>query len=163
MYLEPGNYAWYCPMNVEDGVPHVFGKGMARPFVVTPRVAAAPQLGPQAAVVVRLSDYAFSLSAPLTAGRHVIRLENLGAQPHELGLVKLTPGKTLRDFQAWARGFRGPPPGSVIGGVNAVAPGVEAYFELDLTPGNYLLVCFVTAPDGRPHVDHGMIQSIHVD
>jgi hypothetical protein len=162
MYLEPGNYAWYCPMNVEDGVPHVFGKGMARPFVVEPRVAATPQTGPQATVVVQLSDYAFSLSTPLTAGRHVIKLENRGAEPHEFGLLKLASEKTLQDFQAWARGFQGPPPANVIGGVSALAAHAEAYFNVDLTPGNYLFVCFVTAPDGRPHVDHGMIQEVSV-
>jgi hypothetical protein len=50
-----------------------------------------------------------------------------------------------------------------VGGVNAVAHGVEAYFEADLTPGEYVLPCFVTAPDGRTHVAHGMIQQIRIE
>jgi hypothetical protein len=49
-----------------------------------------------------------------------------------------------------------------VGGVNAVAHGVEAYFEADLTPGEYVLPCFVTAPDGRTHVAHG-IQQIRIE
>lgn len=162
MYLEPGNYAWYCPMNIEDGVPHVISKGMARPFIVQPRTAPAPQAVPQPTVVIRLSEYAFSLSTPLTAGHQIIKLENLGAEPHELGIVGLAPGKTVEDFRAWARNFHGPPPGRVMGGVNSLAPGVQGYFEVDLTPGDYVLLCFVTAPDGRPHADHGMLQGIAV-
>jgi hypothetical protein len=162
MYLEPGNYAWYCPMNIEDGVPHVFGKGMARPFVVQPPESPTPKRGPQSTLVIQLSDYAFTLSAPVTAGRHVIKLENVGVEPHELGLIRLAPGKTLEDFRAWARDFQGPPPGQVLGGVNALATGAEAYFEVELTPGDYVLLCFVTAPDGRPHADHGMIQGLRV-
>lgn len=163
MYLEPGQYGWYCPMNVEDGVPHVFSKGMSRAFVVEPRTDTNPQTAPQATVVVSLSDYAFKLSAPLTAGRHVIKLENKGVEPHELGLIKLNAGKTLKDFEAWSKDFQGPPPGTIVGGVNALATNAEAYFDVDLTPGNYLLICFVTAPDGRSHVQHGMIQAVSIE
>ena len=162
MYLEPGNYAWYCPMNVEDGVPHVFGKRMARPLVVQPRRPMTRQSAPRPTAVIGLSDYGFTPSAPLAAGRHVIKLKNVGVEPHELSLVRLAPGRTLEDFRTWAKDFQGPLPGRVIGGVNALASGVEAFVEVDLTPGDYLLVCFVTAPDGRPHVDHGMIRGFTV-
>ena len=48
------------------------------------------------------------------------------------------------------------------GGITSLAPGEEAYFELDLTPGDYALLCFVTARDGRSHIDHGMIRQIRV-
>jgi plastocyanin len=162
MYLEPGNYAWYCPMNIEDGIPHIFSKGMARPFVVQPRTAAGPQTAPQATVLIRLSEYAFNPSTSLTAGHRILKLENVGTEPHELGIVRLDPGKKLEDFLAWAKDFHGPPPGTVVGGINSLAPGVAGYFEVDLIPGEYVLLCFVTAPDGRPHVDHGMIQGITV-
>lgn len=164
MYLEPGSYGWYCPMNVEDGVPHVFGKGMARPFVVTASGGeTSRQAAPEPTVTITLVDYAFRMGAPLTAGRHLIRVENLGREPHEAGLVKLAPGKTLDDLQAWLRGFEGPPPVSILGGVSALAANHEAYFEAELTPGDYVLLCFVTAPDGRPHTEHGMIQEIQVE
>ncbi len=42
-------------------------------------------------------------------------------------------------------------------------PGAQAFFEADLTPGGYALLCFVTAPDGRPHVMHGMVKYLHID
>jgi hypothetical protein len=164
MYLEPGSYGWYCPMNIEDGVPHVFGKGMARPFVV--RASGddtTRQAVPEPTVTVRLLDYSFSLSGTLTAGHHVFRVHNDGAEPHELGLMKLSPGKTWEDFEAWTRTPNGPPPATVQGGVAALAPLAEAYFDSDLTPGQYTLFCFVTAPDGRPHTEHGMIQHLRIE
>jgi hypothetical protein len=37
-----------------------------------------------------------------------------------------------------------------------------AYFETDLSAGDYVLFCFVTAPDGRPHTAHGMVQHIRI-
>jgi hypothetical protein len=159
-YLEPGNYAWICIMNVPDGIPHVVKAGMAKPFTV--RGPTTPQTAPSASVVIRMVDYAFRISTPLTTGRHMIRVENVGVEPHEVGLLKLTPGKTMLDFQAWIRNPQGQPPANLVGGVSSLVTNSEAYFEVDLTSGNYLLVCLVTAPDGRPHTDHGMIQQVHI-
>jgi hypothetical protein len=164
MYLEPGSYAWYCAMDIEDGTPHVFGQSMARSFVVTESEAeTTPQATPEPTVTIWMTDYLFGVSDPLTAGRHVIKVENMGVEPHEIGVLKLAPGKTLDDVQTWLEGFQGPPPASAVGGVSALAANAEAYFEAELTPGDYVLVCFVTAPDGRPHTEHGMIQHIRIE
>jgi uncharacterized cupredoxin-like copper-binding protein len=83
----------------------------------------------------------------------------------KVSLVKLVPGKALEDFKAWIRNPGQTPLddiGSVAGGVTSLAPGAMAYFEVDLTAGEYLMLCFVTAPDGRSHIDHGMIQQVSV-
>jgi hypothetical protein len=164
--LGPGNYLWICLYNLPDGVPHVVGHGMAEAFVVQPASGTEPaRAAPEADIVMRLLDYSFSLSAPLAAGRHTIRVENAGTESHEVSVTRLAAGKTIEDLRAWLRnpGERLPDSvGSVAGGVTSLAPGAEAYFEVDLTPGEYLLLCFVTAPDGRSHIDHGMIQQIKV-
>lgn len=123
---------------------------------------ALPQTAPEPSVVIRLVDYAFRISTPVTAGRHVIRVENAGAEPHEVGLVKLAPGTTMQDFEAWTQNPQGPPPASSVGGVSSLVANTEAYFEVELTSGEYVLLCFVTAPDGRPHTAHGMIQHIRI-
>jgi hypothetical protein len=162
-YLEPGSYAWICLMNVPDGIPHVVKAGMAKPFAVRARSPeAATQTAPEASVVIQLVDYAFSISPPLTAGRHMIRVENAGAEPHEVGLLKLAPGKTIEEFEAWIQNPQGPPPANSIGGVSSLAANTNAYFEVDLASGDYVLMCLVTAPDGRPHTEHGMIQRIRI-
>lgn len=162
--LEPGRYAWICIMNVPDGIPHVVKARMAKAFVVRPRNAApAPRTAPAATLRFQLVDYAFRITGPLAAGRQVIRVENAGTEPHEVALLRLAPGKTMEDFQAWTQNPQGPPPGSAVGGVSSLAPRLEAFFEADLTAGEYVVLCFVTAPDGRPHTQHGMIQHLRID
>lgn len=163
--LEPGQYVWICLFNIPDGIPHVVGHGMAKPFVVESAAGDPTQSEPQADVVVELVEYAFRLSAPLQVGPQTIRVENPGSESHEIGIVKLAPGKTIADFRAWIENPTDAPPLDEQhpgGGVTSLAPGAEAYFEIDLTPGEYVLLCFVTAPDGRSHFDHGMIQQIRV-
>jgi hypothetical protein len=54
----------------------------------------------------------------------------------------------------------GPPPASAIGGTSAQMAGFTAYFTVDLTAGDYALVCFLPdAKDGKMHLEHGMIQT----
>ena len=163
-HLEPGTYAMIC-LIPHGGGPYHFMTGMVRALVVRAGDAASPaQPPPKATVVIRLVDYAFVMDRPLTTGRHVIRVESKGAEPHEIGILKLAPGKTAADFQAWVQKPEGPAPvGESGGGVAALAPNLDAYIEIDFTPGEYVLFCFVTAPDGRPHADHGMIQQIRID
>jgi hypothetical protein len=167
LVLEPGNYALLCFVDIPDHVPHV-KKGMARALRVTAR-AATPVANvsgglPAADVVMTLNDYSFTLSKPLTAGRHTIRVENRAQQPHEIELIRLAPGKTFADLEAWMRNMQGPPPASAIGGVAGIEPGVVNNFDVDLTPGEYVLICFLPdAKDGKPHLMHGMVQTIRVE
>lgn len=44
-----------------------------------------------------------------------------------------------------------------------LAPGMESFFEADLSPGAYVLLCMATAPDGRSHIEHGMVKEIRID
>jgi hypothetical protein len=163
-HLEPGNYAWICIMNVPDGIPHVVKARMAKAFAVrASNSASAPQTAPAASLVFQLVEYFFRITGPLTAGRQVIRVENAGTEAHEVGLLRLAPGKTVEDFRGWMQNPQGPPPGNSVGGVSSLAPNLEAYFEVDLTPGEYVILCFVTAPDGRSHAEHGMIQHVRID
>jgi len=101
--------------------------------------------------------YAFTLSKPLVAGKQLIKVENGAAQPHEVVLVQLAPGKTIEDVGKWVFDMKGPPPGKPIGGIPAFVKGKDSFFEADLTPGEYGMICFVPdAKDGKPHVQHGM-------
>jgi uncharacterized cupredoxin-like copper-binding protein len=142
-------------------VPHI-AKGMMKPLTVTP-VANANMTEPTADVTMTLSDYAFAFSKPLAPGRQMIKVENVAAQPHEVVLVQLDSGKTLEDLGKWVQDFKGPPPGKPLGGIPAFMPGKNTYFEVNLTPGTYGLICFVPdAKDRKPHFMHGMSQQITV-
>ena len=159
--MKPGNYVLVCFIPSADGVPHLM-KGMTHALTVTePTHAAAPE--PTADLVVKLVDFDFQLSQPLSAGRHTVRIENGGAQPHELAIIRLEPGKTPADFTAWGERPEGPAPGRLFGGVSGIMPGARAFVEVDLPPGEYALICFVPEmADGKPHFVHGMVKQVTV-
>jgi plastocyanin len=158
--LVPGDYTIICVIPSADGMPHVM-KGMARPLVVTAGSSAATF--PAADITIKLTDYAFGFSPALTPGHHVIRIENDASQLHEILIVKLAPGKTAADVEKWALKPVGPPPGMPIGGATPMSTGQVTVIPVDLTPGDYGLLCFVPdAKDGRFHVVHGMIQDLKI-
>jgi uncharacterized cupredoxin-like copper-binding protein len=161
--LQPGHYAWICFIPGPDQVPHV-AKGMVREFDVTNVSQASATELPSSDLTIKMLDFGFEPSQPITAGHHTILVDNAGPQPHELVLLKLAPGKTIKDFGEWGEsGMKGPPPAEPIGGVALLDAGRQATFETDLTPGEYGLICFVPdAKDGKAHFQHGMVKTIKV-
>ena len=159
--MEPGNYAVVCFVEGPDHVPHI-AKGMLKPLTVT-ATPNANMTEPAGDVTLTLSDYTFTLSKPLVAGTQLIKVENGAAQPHEVVLVQLAPGKTMEDVAKWVADMKGPPPGKPIGGIPGFPKGKNAFFEATLEPGDYGMVCFLPdAKDGKPHVQHGMMKQFKV-
>lgn len=176
-YIEPGSYVWICPIEDSTGAPH-FAKGEFKQFVVhsAGTVATDRPPPPEAGMVVRLMDYSFAVDSVLRAGQYTVRVENAGVQPHDLVVMKLAPGKTLEDVRTAMNPERArrpdqkdePPPsieslGTLIGGIAVIGPKLESFFEANLTSGDYALLCMTTAPDGRSHLEHGMIRQIRVN
>jgi uncharacterized cupredoxin-like copper-binding protein len=161
--LEPGSYLFVCWIPSGDGVPHLL-KGMLHPVVVS-AVRAPAAAEPAADLSITLTDYDFQLSQPLVAGTHVVRVENAGAQAHEVVITALSPGKTLQDFIAWEQGGEkgALPTGRWLGGVSTIDAGGHAQFTTTFAPGSYLFLCFwPDAKDGKPHIMHGMAKQITV-
>ena len=159
--LEPGTYALLCHVAGGDGVPHV-RKGMMR--VIRVVGAALPAAAPRADVQMTLADYGFGWEGPMKHGERVIRVVNNAAQPHEVVMVKLAPGRTAADVLAWLQSPRGAPPGVPVGGVTGLAQGMENYITVNLEKGQYALFCFVPdAGDGKPHIAHGMIRTLTIE
>lgn len=173
--LEPGSYVWICPVEDTAGHPH-FAKGESKAFVVRAATNPAGQAPPPvASAMIRLMDFTFTVDSRLKAGRHMIRVENGGLEPHDLVMMKLAPGETLDQVRSFLNPERArrpdeagqplPPLKSLellAGGIAVIAPGMHVFFQTDLTPGEYVLVCMTTAPDGRAHIEHGMIQQIRI-
>jgi hypothetical protein len=159
--LQPGTHLMMCFVDIPDKTPH-FMKGMLRPLKVTAASGAASP--PVADVVVGMADYAFTVkNGTLSSGKHVVQVTNEGPQGHEVELVRLAPGKTVKDLLAWIGKPEGPPPGDAIGGIVGVGNGATGYFNVELSPGNYGFICFVSdAKDGKPHFEHGMIKEFTV-
>ena len=159
--LAPGTYTLVCFIPAADGRPHV-AMGMARELVVTQGTGTATM--PVADITVKLTDYAFEITGALTAGRHTIRVEDAGPQMHEMVFVRLEPGKTVQEMAAWLEKPQGPPPGTLINGASPMTVGMANTTTVDLTPGEYGMICFVTdSNDGKPHLAHGMIKQVTVN
>jgi len=164
--LQPGSYAMLCVVYIPGHVAHVT-KGMVRPLTVT-AASGAPAAEPNADVTITESDYKFDIPANITAGNHTFKVVNSGPQPHEVEIIRLAPGKTMKDFgefmaKAYADKVDGPPPGDGLGGITAMTPGGTEYFTANMTPGNYVMICFVPdMKDGKPHADHGMVKEFTV-
>ncbi|HYW50441.1 MAG TPA: hypothetical protein VE861_07540 [Gemmatimonadaceae bacterium] len=163
--LEPGNYGVICWVPAADHQLHV-QKGMIGKLTVVPRTTPDPVPAPRPTITIAAMDYNWTISAPVTRGRHVIRFDNKGPQPHELVVVRLAEGKSMVDAKDWAeRGQTGSSPGVMLSGVAALTPGKSAYVTNDFGPGRYALLCFV--PDqkdrvGHPHVHYGMMKEFTV-
>ncbi len=163
MTLTPGQYALICFIPSPDGVPHI-AKGMIAPIEVTPATGPAAA-EPTPDIVLRLVDYDFEFSQPLTPGEHVIRVETAPGQPHELVLVRLGEGVTAQQVVAAEMGqSKGPRPSyRFVGGVAPMGTGRHAYIQATFAPGDYALICFIPdAKDGKPHLAHGMLKQIRV-
>lgn len=160
--LVAGRYAMICVIPSPDGKAHLM-KGMAHELVVTPAASPVASASPKTDVTMTLSDYDFAFSRPLRAGRQLVRVRNAAAQPHEVVIVQLAPGKTAADVVAWIAKPDGPPPGAPVGGTTPMAQGEENIVPLDVAPGDYALLCFVPdAKDRKEHIAHGMVKQFTV-
>lgn len=158
--LTPGEYTMVCLISSSDGKLHI-QKGMVRPLTVTQGSSTAAMPTPD--ITVRMTDYAYEIPDTLPAGHHVIRIENVGPQLHEMVFVKLDSAKTAKDFMTWAMRQAGPPPGAPVNGASLMSAGIANTVAVDLTPGQYALICFVEdIKDRKPHFAHGMIEQITV-
>jgi len=159
--LAPGTYMIVCFVDIPDGVPH-FMKGMTHPLTVLPATATAGA-EPTADMTVELADYSFVPPTTITSGKHTFKVVNKGPQVHELELIRLAPGKTVKDVAAWIAKADGPPPAEALGGISGMHSGMTEYFTADLTPGNYAMLCFIPdAKDNKPHLAHGMVKEFAV-
>lgn len=160
--LAPGRYVAFCfiPDPTDGGKPHVM-KGMMKEIIVAGPAGTAP--APVVTGEIHLTDFSFSPTT-LTAGTHTLKIVNDGKQTHEIAITRLEAGATAESFlAAMAPGAKGPPPGRPIGGNGAISPGQSNYLTVTLTPGTYVLLCFVPDPtDGKPHIMKGMVQTITV-
>ena len=158
--LDAGSYVMVCYVPSPDGRPHVM-KGMVKALAVTGAAAANE---PKADIDMRMTDYAFELSKPISAGKHVVRIENVATQSHEVIIGRLLPGKNMQQALTWLNeGQKGAAPVVGLGGASGLAKGKHQFITMTFEPGRYVLLCFVPdAKDGKPHTSHGMAKEFTV-
>ncbi|MBA2251823.1 MAG: hypothetical protein H0W13_03825 [Nitrospirales bacterium] len=116
------------------------------------------------AVTFTARDHAFEGPATMSAGHVTMRLVNQGHDPHHAQLIRLTQGKTAKDFIAAlkAEPFATPAWAQYAGGPNAVMGNETTEATLDLEAGDYVLICQMPDRQGIPHLASGMIQPVRV-
>jgi hypothetical protein len=100
--LEPGSYALVSPVGSarEDQTRNHILKGMIRPFTVVPATGPKATV-PRPDLVIRImKDGTADLSAPVTAERQIINIENTATEGHELTFWRLQKGQVTDDRRA---------------------------------------------------------------
>jgi len=166
--LAAGQYVLACFVASPDGVSHI-AKGMRRWLTVTAPPATMPP-PPVADGRVDMADFAFATMPEMHAGPMVLEVTNSGQEPHEMVVVRLE-GIGLDQFMAMVmeppapgEAPPGPPPFTFVGGMQGLMPGAHGWARLDLTPGDYALICFIPSPanQGKPHIALGMARAFTV-
>ncbi|HET7092488.1 MAG TPA: hypothetical protein VFI22_03395 [Thermomicrobiales bacterium] len=171
--VAPGGSA-QAVVNVPAGDWAVFGEGSQPPTMLT-ATGGTPtaQSEPASTVTVTEMEMSFlGLDGPIPAGPQVWKVVNNGKQPHMLVLGKVPDGTTLAQVLASMSLPENatPAPGMLqesdfqpAGGVLLQSSGTTVWPALDLAPGRYVALCFVTDPaTGQPHVALGMISLFDV-
>lgn len=111
-------------------------------------------------------EYRFDAPATISGGLTDITLENVGAEDHQVQLAALNDGVTMDQL---SEALDSDPGGSaalqlvtVAGGVNAVQGGGESEAIVDLEPGTYALICFISDAEDTPHFSLGMLSELEV-
>jgi len=144
---------------------------------VTGEAGATPAAGagPAADVTVTMFEYDFSVEGTLTPGSHVFAVTNVGAQPHEVFMLR-APGPVTEEqiAQVLEMEMQGGTPAPESGipnpedflpaaSMTPLSMGKTGWIPVNLEAGTYVLLCFV--PDiesGMPHSFEGMYEVITV-
>ena len=134
-------------------------------------VGVAPGAGAASSntLTITAGEYAYSLKGSPQPGWVNIQFKNGGVENHMMAVVALKKGVTAaqlkkaaitQDDAAFAKIAQGD--GDVPGTPDLLGPGQETATITELKAGHYGIMCFVPAPDGSPHVAHGMVKTFDV-
>jgi len=160
--LLPGKYVIVCEYDGDNGHSHV-SMGMIRPLTVSSGAGNADFDLPTTAATIRLSDYRIELSAPLHAGKQLVRVQNDGVHFHHLILSRLVGNTTLAELDKWDGKSKPAPIEDVNGGAAVLDPGQASVIALDLKPGRYAIGCILSdGPGAKPHYMLGMEKEVTI-
>jgi hypothetical protein len=113
---------------------------------------------------VTASEYGFKTTG-LHAGPSEIVFENTGKQPHNLIVSAILRGNDIKDIERYLKkGGSFSPLSSEIHRITAAIEGGESQVvPLDLKPGSYAFMCFVSdRQGGKQHALKGMLAEVKV-
>lgn len=140
--------------------------GAAAVFGACKKPGPAAQTTQATATVVNVTATEFAFVAPDTvaAGLVTLRFVDKGQEPHQVVVMRLDSGKTMPDLQAMMAdpNMKVPAWLAFPVGVSVIAPGDSGDATAVLTPGHYVMACFIAGADGTPHIMKGMVRPLEV-
>jgi len=160
--LKAGTYVVLCTYPADNGQTHV-DNGVVATLQVDGAAASAARAPGDADITLRMRDHGFQLSAPVSGGHPLWHLQNIGTEPHQAVLIRLPEGVSEYTERTWlSNGGRGTRGGIPSGGVVDVPPDTDAWFQVELPPGRYVLLCSELEEEGR-HFDLGMVYRFQIE
>jgi hypothetical protein len=156
--LEPGHYIIECYVKMPDGTFHS-NMGMVRSLIVTNDVSEVDPPQPTNEIVIS-SKEGIVVKDTVKVGKQIFSVyfkdqmvhENFVG--HDINLVRIKEGTDISTLETWInwadpKGLISPAPEgfTFLGGVNDMPEGSSAFFEVDLSPGTYVLISEV--PNAR--------------
>ncbi len=133
---------------------------------------------PASSATITMSEYDFTVDGALTTGSQVVKVDNIGAQPHFMFVSKVPDGTTEEQVavaldEEMQAEMTGTPPAYSdfnpdedavpVGSSGTQSTGTAQWISLDLEPGTHVLICFFPdISDGVPHAYKGMYTIVEV-
>jgi hypothetical protein len=153
--LPAGTYGIACFVPAPDGSPHA-AHGMVKTFTVSGKSNLKPPTDGVADVT--LNDGTITVPPGNAPKNLTVKVTNAGTTPHDFDIARIADGKTLDDVKSYFDTFfnsgkapAGDPPGTLVGGVDAIAPGGIAYLTWSLPAGTY---GYVSTEGDAPNDDY---------
>ena len=144
-------------------------------FLALPMEAPTIKTASISTVAIAAADYSFKAPENITGGLVRLTLTNNGKEEHHAQFFRLNDGVTLQDFGSAAeRAIKALPEkgevvfldilakGTLEGGPGSTIPSGTTEAVVNLKPGQYVVVCFVSGSDGIPHAGKGMVKPLSV-
>ncbi len=157
--LAGGVYVLACVRRGDDGHRHA-SAGESAVVHVRGTAVADTTPAPKHTQTVRLMDFAYAGDEQWAAGQQLLRIENTGAQDHQLRLARLRDGATMAQ---WMEAENPDSVATTVAGMARIGAGEIAYLPVDLTIGRYVVYCLIADPARKlPHIELGMLRAIDV-
>lgn len=158
-------------------------------FALTPCLAQESELSINSAVNISASDFALDAPEEIPSGWTTMAYTNEGEESHLLIVGRLPDGKTHDDYagevvpvfndlwyelrggdinqQEFLEGLEKELPAwywdvEFTGGSGIIDPGLTTEITLDLTPGTYVLECYMKTEEKEFHTMEGMLRELTV-
>ena len=111
------------------------------------------------------TDHHYDMPSQIEAGYVHMVMENAGQEPHHAQFLRLKDGVTMEQFQAALAG--GVPAmmqvATLAGGPSIIDPGMSQSVTVELTPGQYILLCVLPSVERGAAPGQGYDRSAHGD